>query len=272
MRVLAVLCAVTLAGLAQEAKIPKKVDDALRARVSEFHQDQVVGNFRKALNLVATDSQDYFLSMSKEQLKIFKIEEIRYTDKFTKAEVRIGGTNRLLVGSRTVEVPASKLEYWRLQGGKWSWYRGTDADRLNFFGIPAGESSKEGSNLTKAVPTDTDKQTLASGAHAALEGASDRPLLDKSSMEFVLGTPGSQELHVRNNYKGAVHLVITPPDEQTGVIVESMEADIGPLGEVAVTVRYFALYKQPGVTKLTLQLQPFPKQYSFDVNVLPANP
>ena len=270
MRVLAVLFAATLAASAQtpQAKVPGKVDTALRARVNEFHHQQMAGNFRKAFDLVAKDSQDYFLSVSKDQPKVFSIDEIQYSDKFTKAAVRVAATNRILVGSRAIDVPTSAVDYWKLQGGKWMWYHNLEADKPNFFGLPVGGSSKEDANLAKAVPRDTSSQTIAAAAQSELQSAGDRPLLDKPGIEFILGKPGVQELRVRNNYKGSVKLVVALPDEQTGVTVEPTETAIEPLGEVVLKIRYLALYKQPGETKLILQLDPFPKLYSFLVNVV----
>jgi hypothetical protein len=278
MRVLAVICAFTLVGLAparsQPAppKVPKKVDETLRARVNEFHQHQMAGNFRKAFDFVAKDSQDFFLTIPKDKPTVFKIEEIRYNDRFTRATVKVAATNRILVGSRAVEVPTSAVDYWKLEGGKWMWYHDLDADRPNFFGLKVGDSSKPDDALAQAVPKDTSSLAVTSAAEAALQAAASRPLLDKSSLEFTLGTPGTQEVLVRNNYKGAVRLVISLPDEQTGVTVEPMEVAIEPLGETRIQVHYLALYKEAATTNVTIRLDPFPKRYLLPVQVIPASP
>ena len=274
MRVLAVFLAAALTAFAQAPppKAPTKVDETLRARVTQFHEYQSSGNFRKSLDLVAQDSQDYFLGMSKDRPKVFAIDQIEYSGKFTRAAVRIASTNRLLVGSRTVEVPSSRMEYWKLDSGKWFWYHDLEADRPSFFGVPVGDATERDPNLGKAVPKNTDSETIASGAQTALQGAAGRPLFDVTSLAFTLGEPGVKEVHVRNNYKGSVHLVVKLPDEQTGVLVEPLETDIEPLGEFTLKVRYYALYREPGITKLVLQLQPFPKLYPFEVTVDGAKP
>jgi hypothetical protein len=271
MRVLAVICAATLTGFAQSPppKVPKKTDSALRNRVTEFHRNQMAGNFRKALDLVAKDSQDFFLSMSKTKASVFKIEDIQYKDKFSKAIVKIATTNHVMVGVRTIEVPTSAVDYWKLEDGKWMWYHDVAADQPNFFGVPIGEGSKDDATLAKAVPKDTSPQALTSAAESALQGASNKSMFDKESLEFTLGKPGTQEFKVRNGYSGSVHLVVALPAEQTGVTVEPSEIDIKPRSEVTVKVRYWALYKQPATTNLTLKLEPFPRLYSFPVVVVP---
>jgi hypothetical protein len=278
MRILAVICAFTFIGFtparSQGAppKVPKKVDEALRARVNEFHQQQMAGNFRKAFDLVAKDSQDMFLTIPKDKPTVFKIEEIRYNDRFTKAAVKVAATNRILVGSRAVEVPTSAVDFWKIEGGKWMWYHDLDADRPNFFGLTVGDSSKPEDALAQAVPRDTSTLAVSSAAEAALQAAANRPVLDRSSLEFTLGTPGTQEVLVRNNYKGTVRLAISLPDEQTGVTVEPMEASIDPLGEIRIKVHYLALYKEAATTNVTIRLDPFPKRYSLPVQVLPGPP
>ena len=86
----AVLLLIPFLVLAEAPKgpsVPKKVDQALRQRVTQFLQYQVDGNFRKALDLVAEDTQDYYLAANKTKLFSFKIDNIEYSDKFTKAKV-----------------------------------------------------------------------------------------------------------------------------------------------------------------------------------------
>jgi hypothetical protein len=77
---------------------------------------------------------------------------------------------------------------------------------------------------------------------------------------------------VRNNYKGPVRLVISLPDEQTGVTVEPMETSIDAFGETRIQVHYLALYKEAATTEVTIQLDPFPKRYTLQVRVLLASP
>src|SRR5713226_10506477 len=85
------------------ATAPPEVDQALRARAAQFGQYQMEGNFRKAYEMVAEDSQDFFFSAPKEKPQAYKIEDVRYADNFTKATVRVTSTRRMLVGSHLID-------------------------------------------------------------------------------------------------------------------------------------------------------------------------
>lgn len=249
---------------------PAKVDQALRARVTEFHQYQVEGNFRKAYDLVAKDSQDYFFSASKEKPTVFKIEDVQYTDKFTKAIVRVSTTTHTLVGFHVLDLPSEVLDHWKLEGGKWMWYHDRALDRPNFFGLPTGDSSKPESGLARAVPKDTGPQAVQAAALAALQGTADRPALSKESMEFVLGREGTQEVLVRNGYKGQVRVVASVPGDSVGITIEPAESVVGALGEVSVKIHYQPLFREPATAVVRFEVQPFHKVYSLSVKIAPS--
>ena len=62
---------------------PAEVDQALRERASAFLQYQVDGNFRKAFELVAEDSKDFYFSIGKTKIQSLEIDEIVYSDNFS---------------------------------------------------------------------------------------------------------------------------------------------------------------------------------------------
>ena len=68
---------------------PAEVDQALRARATEFFQDFVDGQYRKALSLVAEDTQEEYFASPKAELKSFKIDNIQYNDEFSKATMNL---------------------------------------------------------------------------------------------------------------------------------------------------------------------------------------
>jgi hypothetical protein len=277
MRLSPVFCVAALAalpGLRAQTVPPKpapaKIDQALRARVAQFHQYQLEGNFRKAYDLVSKDSQDFFFSTSKEKPAVFKIDDVQYADKFSKAIVKVSTTNRMLVGFHVIDLPTVVTDHWRLEGGKWMWYHDPQSDQPNFFGLPVGQASQPETGLAQAVPKDTGPQAMASAAQTALQGAVERPPLDKESLQFVLGTSGFEEVLVRNPYKGPVQLSATVPGDSVGITVEPAETTVAALGEVRVKVRYQALYRDPATAVVLFELQPFRKTYSLNVKIGPA--
>src|SRR6266545_4652975 len=68
-----------------QPKPPAEVDQALRARVQEFFDLHVKGQYRQAEELVAEDTKDYFYTHDKPKYLSCEISKIDYTDKFTKA-------------------------------------------------------------------------------------------------------------------------------------------------------------------------------------------
>src|SRR5215469_6737098 len=63
---------------------PPEVDQALRARVTEFFQDFVDAKFFPAMELVADDTKEEYFAAGKTPLKAYKIHDIHYSDNFTK--------------------------------------------------------------------------------------------------------------------------------------------------------------------------------------------
>src|SRR6266404_7983471 len=67
-------------------KPPAEVDQALRARITEFYEYHVKQQFRQAEALVADDSKDFFYSHNKPQYLSFEIVRIEYSKDFTLAK------------------------------------------------------------------------------------------------------------------------------------------------------------------------------------------
>jgi hypothetical protein len=128
---------------------PANVDKALRARVSEFLNYHVTGEFRKAEALVADDSKDVFYDRAKPRYISCKgIANIRYSDHFSKAyvtamcvmpvliqptdnEQQADGQPQVPIGPPTVPLPST----WKLENGKWCWYLDKEMDRSSPFGM-----------------------------------------------------------------------------------------------------------------------------------------
>ncbi len=144
---------------------PAKVDKALRARVTEFLNDHVKGEFRKAEALVAEDTKDDFYNRPKPRYMSCKgISSIRYTDHFKKAyvtalctlpvliqpsdnEVDGQGNPQVPMGPPTVPLPST----WKIEKGKWCFYFDKAQDRATPFGtlapMPTGQPLANGAVL-----------------------------------------------------------------------------------------------------------------------------
>src|SRR5271154_2298631 len=70
-------------------RAPADVDQALRARITEFFHYHVSGEPRKAEELVAEDTKDYFYNNNKPHYISFEIGKIDYSDGYTKAKAMV---------------------------------------------------------------------------------------------------------------------------------------------------------------------------------------
>ena len=124
------------------AKAPPDVDDALRARIAKFYQAQVDGKARRAEEIVAEDSKDFFYNMAKPKFLGFEIRDITYSDNFTKAKVTMVMEMYLMMPGfegKPMKVPGSTL--WKIENGQWCWY--IDPDVLNTHSVRQDEGLRQ---------------------------------------------------------------------------------------------------------------------------------
>lgn len=109
---------------------PVDVDAALRARVQEFFDLHVSAQFRKAEELVAEDSKDFFYARSKPKYVSCEFRGIDYSENFTKADALMVCEQYLMVPGfvdKPMNLPTRST--WKVENGKWLWYVDQDALR-----------------------------------------------------------------------------------------------------------------------------------------------
>ncbi len=131
-----------LAGLAAAQdnpfnKPPADVDAALRARITEFYDLHVKGQFRKADALVAEDTKDYYFNGAKPKYMSFEISRIDYFDNYTRAKAVILCEMFIMMpgfADKPVKMPTPSA--WKLESdGKWYWYVDQTELRKTPFGM-----------------------------------------------------------------------------------------------------------------------------------------
>jgi len=129
---LAVLGLLTTVAFAQEdpfkPKAPVEVDKALRERVMEFFDLHIKGQFRKAEELVAEDTKEFFYTGNKPRYIGCEMSKVDYTDNFTKAKVVTICEQYVMMPGFTdkpLKVPTPST--WKIENGKWVWYVDQDA-------------------------------------------------------------------------------------------------------------------------------------------------
>ena len=143
-------------------KPPAGVDAALRARIEEFHDLHIKGQFRKAEELVAEDTKDLFYARNKPKYLSCELSTIDYLENFTKANaVTVCEQYIMMPGftDKPMKIPA--MSTWKLVDGKWYWYVDQEALRSTPFGrMTAGPfPAKGGPTLPPSldnIPTSAD--------------------------------------------------------------------------------------------------------------------
>jgi hypothetical protein len=137
-------------------KPPAGVDDALRARVSEYFKDMVDAQFRKAEALVAEDSKDAYYNAQKPDFSEFEIFKIEYSDNFTRAKVTTKClTTMAVAGFAGQRIKVSVLSNWKLENGQWFYFIDLNAPHPTPFGVMTHNPDQERrpKNMPTVLPT-----------------------------------------------------------------------------------------------------------------------
>ena len=194
-------------------KPPADVDAALRARITEFYDYHVKGQFRKADALVAEDTKDYFFESRKPQYISFDISRIDYFDNFTRAKAVIMCEMYIMMpgfNDKPVKMPTPSE--WVLVDGKWFWHVDTEALRDTPFGhMTPGPPAKAG-QTGPVLPTNP----------AALNVTVDLLLKQvKVNKEEIEIWPGdSTEVTVANTAPGTLNLLLPSMPDGVEAVLE----------------------------------------------------
>jgi hypothetical protein len=221
-------------------KPPADVDQALRARIAEFFDLHVKGEFRKAEALVAEDSKDLYYNSNKTKYLSFEIGRIDYSDNFTRAKATVLCEQHILLPGftgRPMKVPIAST--WKLVDGTWYWYLDPESLRMSPFGKmspgPAPDSAPP-SKTIPAIPTTVPdyiyKQVTADKASVALKaGESDHVTITNSApgamnISLTGSVPGVEvqlDRTVLNTGEKAVLTVRAGHDAKPGVLSIQVE-------------------------------------------------
>ena len=132
---------------------PRRVDIALRDRVTKFFQAHADGKFRLADAYVAEDSKDHFFAKPKTRyLKVWG-HKVKFSDDFKKAEVATTVDMEMKVARiGTVAIRPNIPSFWRVEKGQWVWYYVKQMETPTPWGISKRTAENEAPSLhAKAV-------------------------------------------------------------------------------------------------------------------------
>ena len=179
-------------------KPPADVDQALRARVNQFYDLLLKREFRQAEALIADDTKDYYYSVGKPTITKFGLQEIRYSDNFTRAIAIVLCTQKVAqpgfpMGEWALPIPS----LWKYENGNWYWYI-NQKEVMTPVGIvekvgdaPAVPGAATGGALAKGfaqVPSLEPGKVAADKKAVTLEGGK------TETVTIVNGSPGAVRL------------------------------------------------------------------------------
>ncbi len=168
---------------------------ALRARAQQFFQLQVDKKYRQAEAIVAEDTKDDYYNGAKYNIKSFSIEKVELLDNNTRARVILKARATLLappVGAVDFDVPITSV--WKVEDGKWVWYREpAPAIQTPFGTIHPGQSS------------DKPGQIIAAGKAPDVAALRNSVKIDRASVALTADSP-VQTVTVSNELPGGVNL------------------------------------------------------------------
>jgi hypothetical protein len=215
-------------------KPPAKVDQALRARATQFYQDFVTGQFSDAETLVAQESRDYFIAMRKEKYVSCELGSIDYSDKFKLAQVAaVCERNVMFEGFAGHPMKYPVASEWKLERGKWYWHVDPNAPRVTPFGImgalrgAAGAGAPAGQPAPPAaLPTPAQLTTMNVALH--------KVSADKQALALKAGE--SAGVTFSNSALGPMSVTLYGPPPE-GLEVTPTHADLQQKGQATLTVK-----------------------------------
>jgi len=210
---------------------PLEVDTALRARVTQFYQLEVDGKFNQALQLVAEDTKDLFVGLSKPTYQSFKIHSIRYFDDFTKAEV-MAMVNRLwpIQGFMGHPVLTKMLSRWKVENGQWCYYVDPQKDLP---ASPFGPMAPPGMPVPTGGPGGSPRPLPPMPSNLPAPGTL---TADKASVQLKSSGPSAAEVTISNPSPWTEVVILSDP-KVAGLSVKLDPLAVKPGGKAILSIR-----------------------------------
>ena len=215
-----------------------EAERAVRARVTEFLQYHVDANFRKAYDMVAEDTKEDYFASGKVQIRGFKIEDVKFTDNFTKATVTGTISKTFNVAGTDLPVTVPSTTTWKIENNKWVWYNDTTSAPVTPMGlataVPASTlPPRTADNVGDGIPKNLDDKAISAAAQSILQQVS----VDKKEITLAADKTSEERVIFHNAMTGSVQLELTVPDFP-GFSARLEQTVVRAGGDVPVVFRY----------------------------------
>jgi hypothetical protein len=239
---------------------PPEVDKALRARVSQFFQYHVDGDFRRAYDLVAENTKEEYFNSAKMRLKKFELADIKYSDDFTRAEVNATVTMKWYIQLQENISIIPMITTWKIEDGKWVWYREIKTGSvLTPMGPSAVIPGVNDPNSRAQIPEHIDSAAVASAAQNIVKQVT----VDKQGVSLA---SGKDQAVVHNGTLGYVQLTLATFPDLPGFSAKFDKTELGPNQDSVLHFEYKPVDKEPHAA-FTVRIVTVPFNQVFPVVV-----
>lgn len=216
--------------LGQNAAPPAEVDQALRSRVDQFFRYHVEGgpSLRRAMDMVAEESKDYYFASGKIQILKYELLGIKYNPNFTQATATVKASHSMAILGQMLETSDNMETTWKMEEGKWVWY--IDPALLSVVPVPDAEKT----NTPAGMPPGLDRpEAVAALGESILRGSK----IDKKTVFFKWGQAGEDQVVFLNQYPLA-QLEVAWSKDVPGLSITLDKAEVGSGENGVVRFRY----------------------------------
>jgi hypothetical protein len=214
---------------------PPEVDQALRARVTQFYSANISGKWRDAFQVVADDMQNEYLAASKDTYDHCDTIKITYSDNFSKATVRENCHGEYRWHNTHIPATIPLTSTWKVVDGQWFWYYLKPTEVMTPWGlstIPPDDAKTPGSSAVNAKIETVlkDPATMAKEILGQIK-------VDKKEIRLLGYETSRDELHISNTMPGTISVQITCAPVP-GFRIKQASPDVGPKESSAIVFEY----------------------------------
>ena len=242
---------------------PPEVDQALRARAKAFLDFESKGDFRKAYELVAEDSKDYYFGATKEKAASFTIDEVQYGPDLSTASVKSTMRRETMLAGHMVQVPEMLIYQWKLEKGEWVWYHdpSKDATKTIIGPLPVAPVEVAGES---PIPKDMSQKAAITAAKAIV---APKATIDKKQVAFVLGKEATEQVTFHNSNPGPVRVLAEVRGVADTVTVEPNDLMVDAQADAPFKIIYKPRPESAVRGGVLFTLEPFGSVYVLPVRL-----
>ncbi len=254
-----------------ESAAPVEVSQALRERVNLFFSYHIGTFNRRAIDLVAEDTKDYYYASGKVLFIKVNIVGIQFSKDFKKAAVQLETTQNWQVATYSTIATTPVVTTWMIEDGKWVWYLDKQVAMRTV--TPMGDSAPPPAPGTKLAPvpmvnpdgTLNIPSDFAEPARVAAQGMAilSQAALDKNEITFIANKAAQSEVKFHNGLNGQVSLRLYEAPDIPGLTISLSKVDLGPNEDAMIRFNYEPSPK--GFPDVLL------RSYNMRVTVIPLN-